>query len=111
MPSNMTIPQLNDLRQKMVGDSQLPNVFFVSVGNDTQLVSTDFNQAYVFWKGLSNTQKTKEPAMADRIFGVICSVEKGLNPEYPHGYTVIDCSQEFLRAFCLKGGATIISGA
>lgn len=104
MPSNMTIPQLNELARKMVGDSQAPNVFFVTVGNDTQLITTDFNQAYSFWKGLSKTQMAKEPALADRIYGVICSVEKGMNPDFPHGYTVLDCSKEFLRAFCLKGG-------
>lgn len=106
MPSNMTIPQLNELARKMVGDSQSPNTFFVSVGNDTQLVTTDFNQAYSFWKGLSKTQKTKEPALADRMFGVICSVEKGMNTDYPNGYTVLDCSREFLRTFCLKDDTT-----
>lgn len=103
MSSNMTIPQLNDLARKMIGDSQLPNVFFVSVANDTQLVTTDFNQAYSFWKGLSRTQKTKEPALADRVYGLICSVEKGINPDYPHGYTTLDDSKAFLRAFCLNG--------
>lgn len=106
MPSNMNVPQFNELARKMVGDSQLPNVFFVSVGNDTQLVTTDFNQAYSFWKGLSTTQKTKEPALADRIYGVICSVEKGLNSDYPHGYTVLDCSKDFLRTHCLKDNTT-----
>ena len=106
MPSDMRVEQLNGLARIMVGDSQTPNVFFVTVGNDTQLISTDFNQAYVFWKGLSKTQRSKEPALADRMFGVICSVEKGLNADYPHGYTVLDSSREFLRAFCLSGEST-----
>lgn len=96
----MKVDQLNTLAKAMVGDSQTPNVFFVSVGVNTQLITTDFNQAYLFWKGLSRTQRTQEPALADRIYGVICSVEKGLMPEFPNGYTVIDCSKEFMKAFC-----------
>lgn len=102
MPSNMRVEHLNGLARVMIGDSQRPNLFFVAVELDTQMITTDFNQAYQFWKGLSRTQKFLEPALSDRLFGVICSVEKGLNPDYPNGYTIIDCSKDFLETFCFK---------
>lgn len=99
MPSQAKSIELNILQSRLVGDSQQPNLFFVKVGSDTQLVTMDFNQAYQFWKGLSRTQKTKEPSLADRIYGVICSVEKGLDPTFPHGYTTMDYSKEFMKTF------------
>lgn len=98
----MIVPELNSLAHYKVGDNQSPNLFFVAVEGNTQMVTTDFNQAHQFWKMLSKTQKTKEPSLADRIFGVICSVERGLMPEFPNGYTVIDCSNEFIATFYPK---------
>lgn len=95
---------LNQLHQVMVGDSQTPNVYFVTVGNDCQMISLDFNQAHQFWKGLAKTKKTSEPALSDRIYGVICSVEKGLDPSFPHGFTVTDNSADFLRTYLLSQG-------
>ena len=68
----MKIKELNKLATEMVGDSGKPNVFFVSLEGNVQMVTTDFWQAYDYWKSLTPRLSGKETMLEDRKYGVIC---------------------------------------
>lgn len=57
---------------KMVGDGQFPNVFFVTLGDSTFLMTENFNEAYVTWRALPIVL---ESTLEDRLYGVVCSNE------------------------------------
>lgn len=63
---------LNRLASETVGDGKNPNLFFVSMGADVQMIAGNFNQAYKFWKTFP---RNKESMLEDRKYGVICSTE------------------------------------
>jgi hypothetical protein len=66
---------LNDMARQMVGDSQKPNLFFVTDVGNVVGVHTEFGAAYLHFKDLARREPRKECALEDRSFGVIASVE------------------------------------
>ena len=75
------IPELEDLARLMVGDDGSPNLYFVSVKGNCQLVTRDPHVAYGFWRKLS---RKVESCLEDRQTGVLCSNEpEGDEPGSP----------------------------
>ena len=73
----MRIEPMEAIAREMVGDGQIPNVFFVSEfsnvdGPGLVMVTRDFNAAYTFWQSLPRTCET---SLEDRLVGVLCSTE------------------------------------
>jgi hypothetical protein len=81
----------NKQASEMVGDGQSPNVFFVTIGNNTFLMSSNFNEAYTVWLSLPIDLDT---TLEDRQYGVICSNETG---EDYKGFRKYDDSVRFLK--------------
>lgn len=61
---------LNELPVNLVGDGQMPNMFFVSVKGNVVLATTDAHAAYGYWEQLNPNQ---DSALEDRLNGVVCS--------------------------------------
>lgn len=62
--------ELNKLATELVGDNKSPNLFFVSVGGDTMLITSDFALAYDAWAKLPRNIET---SIEDRKNGVLAS--------------------------------------
>ena len=65
---------LDELARNLVGDGNLPDLYFVSVKGEVFLVTSDFELAYHAWLAKSVYQNV-ETALENRTYGVICSVE------------------------------------
>jgi hypothetical protein len=76
----MKIKELNQLAIQMVGDNKTPNVFFVTVKGNTELVTPQFEIAYDYWQ--ANAWSRIESMVEDRKTGVICSA--GMEKQYDH---------------------------
>lgn len=75
---------LNILARNTVGDDCKPNLYFVSDGPDTVLVTTESDVAYDYWSRLAQRYPLQESTLEDRSYGVICSVQKDdLDPDGP----------------------------
>jgi hypothetical protein len=72
----MKVKALNKLATEMVGDGGKPNTFFVSLGANVQMVTTNFNAAYRYWCELKWSKRQQQESMLeDRRWGTICCVE------------------------------------
>lgn len=60
------------LASDLIGDGESPNVFFVTLDGNVQLITTDGPVAYRFWK---NLPRNVESSLEDRQTGCICTVE------------------------------------
>jgi hypothetical protein len=66
----MRVEALERLASELVGDGELPNLYFVSDHEGIILISQDFDIAHEAWQELPYD---KESSLEDRLSGVICS--------------------------------------
>lgn len=61
---------LDKLASDLVGDGEEPNLFFVSLDGKVKMVTSEFTQAYKYWKDISYFCD-QETTLEDRGMGVI----------------------------------------
>lgn len=94
------IPQLNKLATELVGDGEKINVFFVSLGSNVQMVTTEFEPAYKLWRTLTRENSSAETYLEDRKWGVIA--DRSPAAEAANSRLVThDDSWEFCKCFRL----------
>lgn len=79
--------ELNRMATEMVGDGKKPNLYFVSLGSNVQLVTTDWDAAYTYWLSLPRNVET---LLEDRLIGLICDTSPV--EERSTRLTTSDCS-------------------
>lgn len=77
------IPSLQILDSQMIGDGQMPNLFFVSEQGVIVTVTCDFSTAYSAWNKLATQTPRIECALEDRVNGTIADV--GPSEDEPTG--------------------------
>ena len=95
----MKIKQLDELATNMVGDCGKSNVFFVSLGSNVQMITTNFDAAYTFWKELERNNRDMESTLEDRKMGTIC--DRSPVGETDNHLVTQDDSQSFRRRYRL----------
>jgi len=69
------IEALEVLARDLVGDGQHPDLFFVGLAGNIQMVTTDRESAYAYWRHLAACFPTTESALENRREGVIAAIE------------------------------------
>ena len=69
------VPELEQLACEMVGDCKKPNVFFVSLAGQMQLVTRDGELAYQLVQSYRHTHRKQEYALEDRLNGCLVTNE------------------------------------
>lgn len=72
MGKDTRIELLEGLASQLIGDGQTPNLFFVTIAGNVQLITREFDTAYDYWRFLPRNIET---TLEDRLTGVICSTE------------------------------------
>jgi hypothetical protein len=85
--THMQSKELNRLATELVGDSQKPNLYFVSIEGNITLVTSEFDTAYDMWRYLPRDIET---ALEDRLTGCLAStapIEDGSSKLITHDDT------------------------
>ncbi len=62
------IEALEAIARDVIGDGKRPNMFFVSVKGNIQMITTEYAQAINYWRSLPRNMET---CLEDRLTGVI----------------------------------------
>jgi hypothetical protein len=92
------VKQLNKLATEMVGDGGKTNVFFVSLAGNIRMITTDFHEAYEYWKSFNTILYSNvETALEDRKWGTIC--DRSPNELNNGKLMTLDESEKFLKQY------------
>ncbi len=69
------VPELEQLACEMVGDGKKPNVFFVSLRGQMQMITRDGDAAYELVMSYCWRHPNKEFALEDRLHGCLVTNE------------------------------------
>lgn len=89
------VPELEQLASEMVADGKTPNVFFVSLEGQVQLVTRDGAVAYALVQSYRRTRRKQEYSLEDRLNG--CLVTNEPDDENSKRLVLIDNYDQFIN--------------